>query len=233
MFLICIFLPFTYIAGILITELSILILTIYFLINNRNVKFFKNKLSAAFIIFSIFIAIVAIFKIGHFDLKISSIFYFRYILFALSIYYLFDLIENNLVNTKNFILIIFLLYLFIFFDSFFQFIVGKNLFGNEIINERVSSIFGEELILGSFLIKTLPIFLWLIIYLRFDIEKNKLFLIFFFSFFFNYNLSFRRKNFICTNDDFYFFDYFFCKVFKKNIFIFFNYTHFLYFTYIF
>ena len=183
MFLICIFLPFTYIAGILITELSILILTIYFLINNRNVKFFKNKLSAAFIIFSIFIAIVAIFKIGHFDLKISSIFYFRYILFALSIYYLFDFIENNLVNTKNFILIIFLLYLFIFFDSFFQFIVGKNLFGNEIINERVSSIFGEELILGSFLIKTLPIFLWLIIYLRFDIEKNKLFLIFFFSFF--------------------------------------------------
>ena len=183
MFLICIFLPFTYIAGILITELSILILTIYFLINNRNVKFFKNKLSAAFIIFSIFIAIVAIFKIGHFDLKISSIFYFRYILFALSIYYLFDLIENNLVNTKNLILIIFLLYLFIFFDSFFQFIVGKNLFGNEIINERVSSIFGEELILGSFLIKTLPIFLWLIIYLRFDIEKNKLFLIFFFSFF--------------------------------------------------
>ena len=81
MFLICIFLPFTYIAGILITELSILILTIYFLINNRNVKFFKNKLSAAFIIFSIFIDIVAIFKIGHFDLKISSIFYFRYIIF--------------------------------------------------------------------------------------------------------------------------------------------------------
>ena len=37
----------------------------------------------------------------------------------------------------------------------------------KIINERVSSIFGEELILGSFLIKTLPIFLWLIIYLRF------------------------------------------------------------------
>ena len=183
MFLVCIFLPFTYIAGILITELSMLILTIYFLINNRNIKFFKNKLSAAFIVFAIFIAIVAIFKIDHFDLKISSIFYFRYILFALSIYYLFDLSKNDLADTKKFILIIFLLYLFIFFDAFFQFIVGENLFDNEIISERVSSIFGEELILGSFLIKTLPIFLWLIIYSRFDIEKNKLFLIFFFSFF--------------------------------------------------
>ena len=58
---------------------------------------------------------------------------------------------------------------------------GKNLFGNELINERVSSVFGDELILGSFLIKTLPIIIWFIFYFKFKIDDNILFLTFFFS----------------------------------------------------
>ena len=180
---ICMFTPFTFIAGIFITEVSVLILTIYFIIKNRNFEYFRDKLIVCFIIFSIYIAVVAIFKIDHFDLKISSIFYFRYILFALSIYYLLSFSKKDLIEIKYVLPTIFLLFLFIFFDSFYQFLVGKNLFGYEIINERISSIFGEELILGSFLINTIPILLWLVFYFRFDVEKHRLFLIFFFSFF--------------------------------------------------
>ncbi len=180
---ICMFTPFTFIAGIFITEVSVLILTIYFIIKNRNFEYFRDKLIVYFIIFSIYIAVVAIFKIDHFDLKISSIFYFRYILFALSIYYLLSFSKKDLIEIKYVLPTIFLLFLFIFFDSFYQFLVGKNLFGYEIINERISSIFGEELILGSFLINTIPILLWLVFYFRFDVEKHRLFLIFFFSFF--------------------------------------------------
>ena len=176
------FIPFTFIAGIFITEVSVLILTIYFIIKNRNFEYFRDKLIVCFIIFSIYIAVVAIFKIDHFDLKISSIFYFRYILFALSIYYLLSFSKKDLIEIKYVLPTIFLLFLFIFFDSFYQFLVGKNLFGYEIINERISSIFGEELILGSFLINTIPILLWLVFYFRFDVEKHRLFLIFFFSF---------------------------------------------------
>lgn len=81
--LLCVFLPFTYIAGILITEISVLILTIYFLFKNKNLKFFQSKEIIAFIIFSFYIAIIAILKIEHNDLKISSIFYIRFILFPL------------------------------------------------------------------------------------------------------------------------------------------------------
>ena len=180
---ICMFIPFTFIAGIFVTEVSVLILTIYFIIKNRNFEYFRDKLVLCFIIFSIYIAVVAIFKIDHFDLKISSIFYFRYILFALSIYYLLSFSKKDLIEIKYVLPTIFFLFLFIFFDSFYQFLVGKNLFGYEIINERISSIFGEELILGSFLINTIPILLWLVFYFRFDVEKHRLFLIFFFSFF--------------------------------------------------
>ncbi len=180
---ICMFIPFTFIAGIFVTEVSVLILTIFFIIKNRRFEYFRDKLILCFIVFSIYVAIVAIIKIDHIDLKISSIFYFRYILFALSIYYLLDFSEKELIEIKNILPIIFLLFLLIFFDSIYQFFLGKNLLGYEIINQRISSIFGEELILGSFLIKTLPILLWLIFYFKFDVEKYRLFLIIFFSFF--------------------------------------------------
>ena len=94
-FVICMFIPFTFIAGIFVTEVSVFILTIYFLIKNRNFDYFRDKLILCFIIFSIYIAVVSIFKIDHIDLKISSIFYFRYILFALSIYYLLEIPKKN------------------------------------------------------------------------------------------------------------------------------------------
>ena len=50
-----------------------------------------------------------------------------------------------------------------FIDSFYQFFNGKNLFGFEISshlsNQRVSSLFGNELILGSYLSKLMFIYL--------------------------------------------------------------------------
>ena len=43
-------------------------------------------------------------------------------------------------------------------DSLIQYYFGKNLVGFELKSGRVSSFFGEELILGSFILRTLPIF---------------------------------------------------------------------------
>ena len=178
--LICIFLPFTYLLGILITEIFALILTIYFLFYNKDFKYFKYKQIIALLIFSLYIASIAIIKIDHNDLRLSSIFYFRFILLSLSINFVLNEGKNKVIELKKILIVIFLIFFFIFVDSFYQFLVGKNLFGNELINERVSSIFGNELILGSFLIMTLPIIIWLIFYFKFKIEDNILFLTFFF-----------------------------------------------------
>ena len=41
--LLCLFLPLTYIVGILITEIFVLILTLYFLFFNKDLKYFKYK----------------------------------------------------------------------------------------------------------------------------------------------------------------------------------------------
>ena len=104
-------------------------------------------------------------------------------MFALSINFVLTEGENKVADLKKILIGIFLIFLFIFFDSLYQFIIGKNFFGNEIINERISSIFGNELILGSFLVKTLPIIIWLIFYFKLEIKENIFFLTFFFSLF--------------------------------------------------
>ena len=91
---------------------------------------------------------------------------------------------KNLKANKNKILFVFgFVFLFIFFDSGLQFFSGKNLFGFQIINQRISSVFGSELILGVFLLKMLPLFLYLFFYSNTKIEKNSFVLIFFFSLF--------------------------------------------------
>ena len=60
---------------------------------------------------------------------------------------------------KKIITLYILFFLSLIIDSFLQFYSGKNILGNEIILNRISSFFGDELILGSFLVKILPIFL--------------------------------------------------------------------------
>ena len=126
--LLCLFLPLTYIVGILITEIFVLILTLYFLFFNKDLKYFKYKQIIALLIFSFYIALIAIIKIDHNDLRLSSIFYFRFILFALSINFVLTEGENKVADLKKILIGIFLIFLFIFFDSFLSIYNRKKFF---------------------------------------------------------------------------------------------------------
>ena len=80
----------------------------------------------------------------------------EFLLFAFSIWYIlekFDIFNDKAIIFLNF------LFLSLIFDLLLQFYSGRNILGNEIILNRISSFLGEELILGSFLVKILPIFL--------------------------------------------------------------------------
>ena len=76
-------------------------------------------------------------------------------------------------------------------DAIFQFFYGINFLGFETIiegnpssserNGRISGLFKDELILGSFLIKLLPIILWGIFFFEIDLKKNFYYLIIYFS----------------------------------------------------
>ena len=68
-------------------------------------------------------------------------------------------------------------------DGYIQYIFGKNLFGYELYNKyRVSSFFGSELILGSYLARLFPILFGLFVFL--DRSKKNKFLLFFVTFLF-------------------------------------------------
>ena len=98
----------------------------------------------------------------------SSLFYFRFGFFVLSIWY----IANNNVNfLKNIYYIFLIVILFVLIDGFIQFFTGFNFLGYAYEGGRLSGIFGEEKILGSFLSRILPIFFGLTIYL---FSKNKI-----------------------------------------------------------
>jgi hypothetical protein len=62
------------------------------------------------------------------------------------------------------------LYTSLFFDSLYQIYFGYNILGFVKDTDRVSSFFGKELILGSFISKTIPIVLYLLFSLK--IKRN-------------------------------------------------------------
>jgi len=180
-----IFLPLTFCLGISINEIFVFSSILFFFFKNRNYDYFKNKKILFLLTFSFYIAINGILKIKHNDLLIPSIFHFRYVVFSISILFILDFIKDKINLEKIGIthFLFFIIYL-ISFDALFQFITGENILGFKIIGMRISGIFGSELILGSFLIKILPLILWLLFYLNFNFKKNFFFLICFFSLYF-------------------------------------------------
>lgn len=182
---ILLFTPISFIFGILVTEIFLLVIILFFFYQNRNFLYFRNKKFLFLLIISFYIAVNAIIKIQHNDLLVSSIFHFRYAFFSLSIFFILNYFQDiNDFNKKNVLYIILSIVFFILIDTIFQFLTGENVLGLKIINDRISSIFGSELILGSFLIKIFPLILWLLFFLNFDFKKKQVLVIFFFSLYF-------------------------------------------------
>ena len=193
----CASIPLTFTLGIAITEIFVLISIIFFFYENRDLKYLKDKIFLYLFLFSIYIAINSITQISYDDLKLRAIFHFRFAIFCISIFYIFYFFKDK--NDKhNFLLkLIFFLIIFIIFDSHLQFFTGQNILGFEIIKNRISSIFGTELILGSFFLKILPLVLWVLYYSKFDLEKHqKIFYIFFSLYFITIYLSGERTSLI-------------------------------------
>lgn len=177
--------PFLLVPGILLVEISALFIILFFLFKNKDIKYYKDLKFLFLVLFSIYIAINAFFQISS-NLKFSSFFFFRFSLLSLSIFYILDSnkFDSN-VNKKYVLFFLIILNILIFLDSYLQFLTGKNIIGFQIIGSTVSSIFGSELVLGSFLIKLFPIIIFLFFYANIDIKKYSFVITLFFSFYFS------------------------------------------------
>ena len=185
--------PLSFIVGIAVTEFFVFFCIIFFLILNKDKSLFIEKKVIFLFLFSAYIFVNTYFRNSD-DLKLGSIFYFRYVLFSLAIFYFSELLSNYK-NKKYFLLFIFCL-LVLLADSIFQFFTGFNTLGFELISERVSSFFNDELILGSYLARVMPIIMWFIFFFRINLKKNIfLFVIFFSLYFITIYLSGGRTSF--------------------------------------
>jgi O-antigen ligase len=170
--LLTVLLPFFLITGPFLPDLAISICGILFIINlfsNSLKSFHKYLLNKFFIYFLLFWITIVISSLISSDILYSlktSFFYIRFGIFTLSTWFL---LENNKKLIVFFFYSLLICLSILIFDGFTQFILGKNVFGWPIIDTRVSSFFKDELLLGSYLSRLIPLCLAIFIYL----DQNK------------------------------------------------------------
>lgn len=185
--LLIILLPAFMISGAFLTDLSISLCALVFLINcikNKLYHYFDNWFIKLFFFFWLIIVCSSLLSLNILNSLKSSFFYFRFLLFALCFWYLLD-VDKILIKKIFYLLLICFFGLFI--DSLFQFYFDTNIFNIKKYHHlRVSSFFGDELILGSYISRMYPIFLAFSFYLhnKENFFKNKIIYTIFFYFLF-------------------------------------------------
>ena len=170
--------PALLISGPFLSDLGVSVVALIFIINsvqNRLFKYYNNIYFKVFLVFCIILIISSLLSNNILVSLKNSLFYFRFGIFSLCFWYLLEKKKSLL---RYLFISILLCFLSLILDGYLQYISGKNIFGNPLYNEfRVSSFFGSELILGSYLSRMFPILFGLFIFLD-QVKKNKLFLSF-------------------------------------------------------
>lgn len=172
--IICI--PIFLITGPFLSDLSISIVSCIFLVNsisNKLYKYYNNVFAKIFFLFCLILIISSLLSNNALISLKNSFFYFRFGIFSLCFWYLLEKKKNLL---KYFFYSFLICFSCLIIDGYIQYIFGKNIFGIDLYKDyRVSSFFGSELILGSYLSRLFPIFFGLFVFL--DKGKNKNFLL--------------------------------------------------------
>ena len=149
-------------------DLIVVIVTLffsYYVIKKKLYYYFNNIPLKIFFLFCVVAVISSIFaKDILFSLK-SSIFYFRIGIFTCFIWYLID---KDRIILSYFYYALILCFTVLTIDGYYQYFNGKNLFGFEIVGTRISSFFGDEMIMGSYLSRLFPL-----LFALFLIKKKK------------------------------------------------------------
>ena len=205
-------LPFFLITGPFLSDFSISLISLIFLIyciKEKNFTFFKKKYFYFFIIFYLYLLTNSLFNNFNFDSLKISFFYFRYGIFVIAIVALFD-VDSKIM--KYFFYSILICFLILIIDGFAQYFYER-------VNIRISSFFGDEKILGSYLSRLWPIFFGLSILIY--KQKEKIFYLFIIIFILSEALIFlsgERTSFFYINLSAIFVIFFSKKLLKLRLF---------------
>ena len=160
--------PFFLITGPFLSDLSISLISLLFLIycyKKKNFSYFKNKYFYILLIFWSYLIINSLVNNFNLDSLKISFFYIRYGIFVIAIIALLDFDDRFI---KYFFYCIFICFVALILDGFYQYFTEVNILGWKSA-VRVSSFFGNEKILGSYLSRLWPIFFGLYIFI---LKKN-------------------------------------------------------------
>ena len=162
----------------LIVSLSSLVF-LFYVFKNKNFFYFNKKPLIIFFVFCAYCISISLFIAEDFFLSTkSSLFFFRIGVFACVIWYL---IEKDKSILRYFYYTLIICFSVLVIDGYFQFFVGYNLVGFPIPGAglRLSSFFGDELIMGSYLSRLFPL-----LFALFLIKKKNKFEIYYIGFLF-------------------------------------------------
>jgi len=128
---------------------------LFYVFKNKEFHFFNNKPLIIFFSFYIYCILLSIFVAKDTMLSFeSSFFYFRIGVFSCFIWYLIDK-DKSILTFFYYALV--LCFSALVIDGYIQYFTGVNLSGFKISGIRVSSFFGDELIMGSYLSRLFPL----------------------------------------------------------------------------
>ena len=170
------FLPLALLTGPFLPDLSICligILVTLLIIKEKEYLYFNNNYFIFFFIFCFYLVARSIFAESTILSLESSLFYFRFGLFAICIWYL---IENNNKFIKNFSIFLLATFTFALIDGYYQYFNEISLFGFSWPGTRLSLPLDNKAILGGYLSRLFPLLLAVLIY-SFDLKKTYILII--------------------------------------------------------
>ena len=164
-------LPLFFALGPALIEITSFIFLIFFIIFYLNKNYFFHKLldenKNLIFLFLLFWLILIISSFGSEDYYLSfknTGFYFRFLTFSLLVLYC---LKNYKQLNYIILYVYFFLFAIIFPSSIYEVATGKNFFNNmPTLQGRITSIFLDEQILGSFIAKSLPLILGLLYFTK-------------------------------------------------------------------
>ncbi len=171
-------LPLALLTGPFVPDLFLSIISLLFLLISFQKKYWNyyyNKFFIFFISFYFYFIFSSLISSNvAFSLE-SSLFYFRFGVFSIAIWYL---LENDNYLIKKFTISFLIIFIAAIIDGYYQYFVGNSIFGfgSNSIN-RLTLAFNDKMILGGYLSRLFPFLFALIIY-NFSKEKKYMVLIF-------------------------------------------------------
>ena len=169
-----ILIPIALVTGPALPDIFLSLIALHFLIisiYNKKWSYYKNPIFIGFILFSLYGVIRSIFSELPFESLTTggTVFYFRYIFFAMGVWYLLDV---NPHLSKCLLNISFLCIVVLSIDGIYQYFFEFNLIGNKKHSaDRLTGFFGDEPIIGRY-VAYLSMFTFGLIYQNYKNSKK-------------------------------------------------------------